>query len=109
MVKGLTMEETISKLLNYRGYAGDVELIALDAPEEVCPVLDDLFDALAGAGAGVEQGGNELAALKNSLICMHNVLKVYEEHNFDVPQRLTVIHERLEQRRSELEPEGPHL
>jgi len=103
------MEGTISALLDYRRYAGEVTLMFVDAPDEVSESLSDLRDALAGAGARIEKDGNELAALQNSLICMHDALKAYKEHGFKVPARLTQIHKQLEQRRDELVPQGPQL
>lgn len=50
----------------------------------------------------------KLPVLQNALICMHDALKAYKEHGFKVPTRLTQIHKRLEQRRAELDPKGPH-
>jgi hypothetical protein len=104
-----TTEGLISKAVNYRGYAGDVALMCIDEPEEIIAQLNDLSDALAGAGRRVEQGDSELIGLQNALICMHDVLKAYEEHSFNVPARLKAIHKRLEQRCHELDPKGPHL
>ena len=99
----------IPKPIDYKQYAGEVEEIrTFDAPDEVDSQLFNLNDALASAGT-LEEGTTELAALQNSLICMHDVLEAYKKHGFKAPNRLTQIHQRLEQRRDELDPKGPHL
>ena len=109
---GLDVQKTegsISEPLNYRRCAREVALMFVDEPREVWPLLDDLRNAIAGAGARVEKNGNELAALQNSLICLHDVLKAYEEYHFEVPKRLTAMDQRLKQRRNTLDPHSYHL
>lgn len=109
VVNAPVMERPITKPINYKQYAGEVEAIRIfDAPDEVDSPLSDLNDGLASAGT-LEEGVTELAALQNALICMHDALKAYKEHGFTIPNRLTQIHKRLEQRRAELDPKGPHL
>ena len=111
VVNALMKEEPIPRPLRYRQWAGEIASMLYDEPDEVFYPLDDLRNAIAGAGARVEKDGNELAALQNSLICMHDAVKAYEEHGFEVPKRLLTIQKRLEQRRDELDPpsQRPHL
>src|SRR5262245_26254249 len=97
-------EPILLKPLSYRQYASETAMLSMDEPVEVDSELDDLTEALAGAADLVEESGNELTGLKNSLVCMHDVLKAYEEHHLEVPERLTAIRRHLEQRRNAIAP-----
>jgi hypothetical protein len=101
-----TTRGTIPKPSNYRQFASDVEWMFVRASELVSQKLDDLNQALAGTARALEKEGPsaELVGLKNSLICVHDVLKVYEKHHLEVPERLTTIQRLLEQRRNEIAP-----
>jgi hypothetical protein len=100
-------EGVISDPINFRQCASAIAVLTILEPAEVDAPLDDLRNALAGTARALEKEGlsAEPVGLKNSLICMHDVLKAYKEHHLPVPKRLTTIHQRLEQRRNEIAPQ----
>ena len=93
--------------INYRDYASEVAvMVSFDEQDAVFAELDDLTESLAMTATSIGKGGNELAGLKNAVVCMHDVFKAYAEHHLPVPGRLTTIRQRLEDRRAELDPKA---
>lgn len=100
------MEGLISTL-NYRQYAGEITMMFVREPEEVSPQLMDLKQAIAGTARALKEEGpsTELVGVQNSLICMDDALKAYEEHHLEVPKQLIAIRRHLEQRCNEIAPQ----
>ena len=92
------MEKPIPKLLNlYRQYAGEVELMFVDEPDEISSQLADLSNVIARLAKTLEEGENELTGVNNSLICMNDVLTAYKVYSLEIPKRLIAMHQQLEQ------------
>jgi hypothetical protein len=85
----------------------------INHPEQFPKIFQNtrLLEATQAVSYAVDRAGdedcNELAGLKNALVCMHDLLKAFQDAGLTPPGIYTRVHRRLEKRRAHLDPDHP--